>query len=110
MFRSTNFAERVRVVVEDVLEAVDIVLSEPLEAGPVQSADERPGAGRQRRAASLAGDAPEPRAPALHHPHRRPARIARRRRPGSVKPPRASCLCPVRAAGPGRHGPLAGRS
>lgn len=32
------------------------------------------------------------------HPHRRPVRIARTRRPGAVPPPPAHCLSPVRPA------------
>jgi hypothetical protein len=72
MFRSATLRERVRVVVEDVLEAVDVVLSEPAE--PV---------------------APEP-AP---HPHRRPARVTRTRRGGTVTPARAACLSPIRPSG-----------
>ena len=40
----------------------------------------------------LLGDPPEP-AP---HPHRRPVRIERERRPGSVSPRAMHCLCPVR--------------
>lgn len=78
MFRSATLRERVRVVVEDVLEAVDVVLSEPAEPA-----------------------APEP----SPHPHRRPARITRTRRGGTVAPARARCLSPVRpAAAPERRG------
>jgi hypothetical protein len=141
MFRSTSFAERVRVVVEDVLEAVDIVLSEPLEAGArhvaAKAGAERdaPPAGRSARLWRVASreterdrDAPANRgrrperspwadrepgaakraafAPRAH-PHRRPARVERRRRPGAVEPARGACVCAVRAAGPGRHGPFA---
>ena len=36
----------------------------------------------------------EPRAT---HPHRRPLRWERKRRAGSVTPPAAHCLCPVRS-------------
>jgi hypothetical protein len=72
MFRSATLRERVRVVVEDVLEAVDVVLAEPAE--PV---------------------APEP----SPHPHRRPARVTRVRRGGTVAPARTTCLSPVRPAG-----------
>ncbi|HZE03866.1 MAG TPA: hypothetical protein VE127_01505 [Solirubrobacteraceae bacterium] len=39
------------------------------------------------------GDAETPPAP---HPHRRPVRIERDRRPGSVPPRPAHCLSPVR--------------
>jgi hypothetical protein len=52
----------------------------------------------------LLGDAPEADSPALaqlhiqSHPHRRPLRWERSRRPGSVAPAPASCLSPVRPA------------
>lgn len=38
---------------------------------------------------------PEPQAP---HPHRRPLRFEHQRRPGSVAPPPAHCISPVRPA------------
>jgi hypothetical protein len=111
MFRSTSFSERVRVVVEDVLEAVDIVLSDPLDAGAGQGAGD--GADRHEVRAPLGAPA---RPPASEHestalrarPHRRPVRRERRRRPGAVEPVRAACACAARPVGPGPHGPLAG--
>lgn len=49
----------------------------------------------------LLGDPDTPPAP---HPHRRPVRIERQRRPGSVAPRPAHCLSPVRPTpGPGRE-------
>jgi hypothetical protein len=38
----------------------------------------------------------DPEAPAAPHPHRRPVRIDRVRRPGSVAPRPAHCLSPIR--------------
>jgi hypothetical protein len=38
----------------------------------------------------------DPEPPATPHPHRRPVRIDRERRPGSVAPRPAHCLSPVR--------------
>jgi hypothetical protein len=38
----------------------------------------------------------DPEPPAAAHPHRRPVRIDRRRRAGSVAPRAAHCLSPVR--------------
>lgn len=52
---------------------------------------------RLRALLSLADDIlgdPEPETP---HPHRRPVRIERKRRPGSVAAPPAHCLSPVRS-------------
>jgi len=42
----------------------------------------------------LLGDPPAPET----HPHRRPVRIERERRPGAVSPRAMHCLCPVRPA------------
>jgi hypothetical protein len=41
--------------------------------------------------------APESADPGAHHPHRRPLRWQRDRRPGGVAPAPAVCLCPVRS-------------
>ena len=40
----------------------------------------------------------DPETPPAPHPHRRPVRIARDRRPGAVAPRPAHCLSPVRHA------------
>jgi hypothetical protein len=37
----------------------------------------------------------DPETPSAPHPHRRPVRIERQRRPGSVPPRAAHCLSPV---------------
>jgi hypothetical protein len=36
--------------------------------------------------------------PEADHPHRRPLRWHRQRRPGQLPPPVAHCLCPVRSS------------
>jgi hypothetical protein len=51
---------------------------------------------RLRALLSLAEDILGDPAPEALHPHRRPLRIERERRPGSVPPPAAHCLSPVR--------------
>ncbi|MFZ0091014.1 MAG: hypothetical protein WAL63_16020 [Solirubrobacteraceae bacterium] len=46
----------------------------------------------------------DPEPPAVPHPHRRPVRIDRTRRSGSIAPRPAHCLSPVRpSADPGRR-------
>jgi hypothetical protein len=76
MFRSATWRERVRIVVEDLLETADIVLTTPV--APPES---------------------DPAAPAQGpHPHRAPVRRERPRRPGVVAASRAACASPVRPA------------
>ncbi len=55
---------------------------------------------RLRALLSLAEDIlgdPNPETP---HPHRRPLRLQYQRRPGSVAPPPAHCLSPIRPSPP----------
>ncbi|HEX8975636.1 MAG TPA: hypothetical protein VF781_03905 [Solirubrobacteraceae bacterium] len=53
---------------------------------------------RLRALLSLADDILGDPVPATPHPHRRPVRIQLERRRGSVSPPPAHCLSPVRPA------------
>ncbi|MGO9954626.1 MAG: hypothetical protein ACLP50_01360 [Solirubrobacteraceae bacterium] len=52
---------------------------------------------------SLADDLLGDPEPVARHPHRRPLRLEHERRPGTVPPPPAHCLSPVRGHSDGRR-------